>query len=121
MANKLKVQEQQTVIHLAKQGWGIRKIARELGISRNTVRGYVRALDLEDPDALAQRILESGSASVGDSKAHGNQTDLAVPRHLHARRIDGRMNVRGKTKSWRKSEKYANSKLRNGILISKRS
>lgn len=75
MANKLKVQEQQTVIHLAKQGWGIRKIARELGISRNTVRGYVRALDLEDPDALAQRILESGSASVGDSKVQGNQTD----------------------------------------------
>jgi transposase len=75
MANKLKVQEQQAVIHLAKQGWGIRKIARDLGISRNTVRGYVRALDREDPHAVAQRILESGSASVDRPETQPNQTD----------------------------------------------
>lgn len=78
MANKLKVQEQQTVIHLAKQGWGIRKIARELGISRNTVRGYVRALDLEDPEAIVQRIVESGSAPTGDRKSPPHETDPPV-------------------------------------------
>jgi transposase len=42
MANILKVQEQQTIRNLAASGWGIRRIARELGVSRNTVRGYLR-------------------------------------------------------------------------------
>lgn len=75
MANKLKVQEQQAVIHLAKQVWGIRKIARELRISRNTVRAYVRASDSEDPHAVEQRILQSGTASVDSPESQFNQTD----------------------------------------------
>lgn len=43
MANQLKVQEQETIIHLAGMGWGIRRIARELKLSRNTVRNYYRS------------------------------------------------------------------------------
>jgi len=42
MANRLKVQEQETILNLQRLGWTIRRIARELGVSRNTVRGYLR-------------------------------------------------------------------------------
>jgi transposase len=42
MANRLKVQEQETILTLQRRGWTIRRIARELQISRNTVRGYLR-------------------------------------------------------------------------------
>jgi len=31
------------IVHLHAQGWGSRRIARELGVSRNTVKRYVRA------------------------------------------------------------------------------
>lgn len=44
MANQLTVQEQETVRSLATQGWKIRRIAKELGLARNTVRQYVRAM-----------------------------------------------------------------------------
>ncbi len=73
MANQLKVQEQQAVINLANRGWGIRKIARELGLSRNTVRNYVRALRCDDPGALAEGILRSGE--VGKAAMQPIQTD----------------------------------------------
>jgi transposase len=42
MANRLKVQEQEAILNLNQQGWTIRRIARELRISRNTVRSYLR-------------------------------------------------------------------------------
>lgn len=75
MANKLKVQEQQTIIHLAKRGWGIRRIARELGISRNTVRDYVRALEPDDPSAIAEHILGSAPDPTIGSESEAIQTD----------------------------------------------
>ena len=40
MANVLTVQQQQAILTLAAQGWSIRRIARELGLHRNTVRTY---------------------------------------------------------------------------------
>ena len=36
--NRLKVKDQQTMIALHEQGWSKRKIARELGLDRVTVR-----------------------------------------------------------------------------------
>jgi len=45
MANQLTVQEQDAIRTLTRQGWKIRRIAKELGISRNTVRQYVRAME----------------------------------------------------------------------------
>lgn len=44
MANQLTVQSQDAIRTLASKGWKIRRIAKELGISRNTVRQYVRRL-----------------------------------------------------------------------------
>lgn len=73
MANKLKVQEQETIANLSRLGWGIRRIARELGLSRNTVRGYVRGLQASR--TLAEEFLNP-SASAGP----GIQTDpLSTP------------------------------------------
>jgi DNA-directed RNA polymerase specialized sigma24 family protein len=41
MANVLPVQTQQAILALQAQGRSIRRIARELGIHRKTVRGYL--------------------------------------------------------------------------------
>lgn len=38
MAHVLPVQQQHSILTLAKQGWSIRRIARELGVHRKTVR-----------------------------------------------------------------------------------
>ncbi len=64
MANQLTVQEQDAIRTLAKQGWKIRRIAKELRVSRNTVRQYVRALEpTTTPHALVE-VLESGNRPV---------------------------------------------------------
>jgi hypothetical protein len=77
MANKLKVQEQETIRNLTALGWGIRKIARELKLSRNTVRNYVRDLKGPDPGPLVEQILRSSTLSTPGS---GVQPDpLSTP------------------------------------------
>src|SRR5215207_8117023 len=50
MANKLKVQEQEAINNLVRLGWGIRRISRELGLSRNTVRAYARSVNVLPAD-----------------------------------------------------------------------
>lgn len=59
MANQLKVHEQTAIKQLNSLGWGIRRIARELKVSRNTVRNYVRSLEPSDPGALAEAIVKT--------------------------------------------------------------
>ena len=41
MSNVLKLSLQETIRSLHKKGWGQRRIARELGVHRKTVRGYL--------------------------------------------------------------------------------
>lgn len=48
MANVLKMAQIQTIEALWRRGWSCRRIARELGIYRDTVRGYVRRLQERD-------------------------------------------------------------------------
>jgi transposase len=72
MANKLKVHEQEAITNLTRLGWGIRRIARELGLSRNTVRGYVRNLKPAQPDDLVEQILKQ---SLGSAAVSRTQTD----------------------------------------------
>jgi len=48
------VQEQEAIRNLTALGWGIRRIARQLKVSRNTVRLYVRTL--EPPAPLARKL-----------------------------------------------------------------
>ena len=79
MANKLKVEEQEAIRNLTVLGWGIRRIARELRVSRNTVRNYVRILKQEDPEVLTERIITSG-LSKSQSEETPAQTDpLSTP------------------------------------------
>jgi len=70
--NKLMVQEQEAIRNLTALGWGIRKIARQLKLSRNTVRNYVRTLEPPDPGPIAEEILKSAAVSTAGS---GLQTD----------------------------------------------
>jgi transposase len=66
MANQLTVQEQEAIKALTKQGWKIRRIAKELGISRNTVRQYVRAMEPAPTcDDRVQAVLNAGAAGDG--------------------------------------------------------
>lgn len=51
MANQLNMAEVHTVQGLWKQGWSCRRIARELGIDRATVRNYVREVEKSPPEA----------------------------------------------------------------------
>jgi Homeodomain-like domain len=47
MSNVLKVSLQTTIYSLAERGWSQRRIARELGINRETVGRYLRLADAE--------------------------------------------------------------------------
>ena len=60
MANQLTVQTQNAIRTLTRQGWKIRRIAKELGISRNTVRQYVRAMEAA-PNCAAERTPTAAS------------------------------------------------------------
>ena len=77
MANQLTVQEYEAIRNLTALGWGIRRIARELKISRNTVRNYVRTFEPPDPGPIAEQILKSPTLSPSGS---GVQIDpLSTP------------------------------------------
>ena len=47
--NQLKVNQQQTIVALFEQGWSKRRIARELGVDRLTVRRCLAAADPKSP------------------------------------------------------------------------
>ncbi len=70
MANTLKVHEREAILNLVRLRWPIRKIARELGLSRNTVRGHVRALGPVDVEAMTERIMASSPPGSPGSVAH---------------------------------------------------
>jgi len=74
MANKIKVQEQEAIKNFVALGWAIRKIARELGVSRNTVRNHVRRLKHEDPGVLTERIVSS-ALSNSEAEVGSDETD----------------------------------------------
>lgn len=59
--NQLKVNDQQSIVTLHEKGWSKRKIARELGLDRVTVRKYLAAAKSPTP--------HTGSETDGDSKS----------------------------------------------------
>jgi predicted transcriptional regulator len=64
--NQLKVSLQQTILALAARDGSRRRIARELGINRETVGKYLRGQTSDEPAKPA--IPPTGSDTIGDSK-----------------------------------------------------
>lgn len=64
--NQLKVHQQQTIKALFERGWSKRRIARELGLDRVTVRKYLAGVDSKSPTP------PTGSAGPSDSKSPTN-------------------------------------------------
>lgn len=79
MANLLKMAEQQAIVALIQRGWSQRRIARELGIHRETVGRYIRlarghpAGDPAGPDSKPAKVI-TGSAD-GEATQPG---DVAI-------------------------------------------
>lgn len=72
MANVLKVQDQDSITHLAAAGWPIRRIARKLGLDRKTVRRYLRQAGASSATASASKsptISTPGSAAGSQPKS----------------------------------------------------
>ncbi len=72
MANVLKVQEQDSITHLAAAGWSIRRIARQLDLDRKTVRRYLRGDGSPTGLGAASKsppISTAGSAEASDPKS----------------------------------------------------
>jgi transposase len=67
MANRLKMAKIDAVLHLHKQHWSIRRIARELGISRKAVARHLR-LEQQAPK-VARAPIGSGGIIVGAKEA----------------------------------------------------
>jgi len=65
--NQLKVNQQETIIILVQKGWSKRRIARELGLDRATVRKYLRALSKSPAP-------QTGSEAMGEFKITQVQT-----------------------------------------------
>jgi len=61
--NQIKVNQQQTIVTLHQQGWSKRKIARELGLDRVTVRKYLAAVSSKSPTP------QTGSVAASESKS----------------------------------------------------
>jgi hypothetical protein len=73
------VQEQEAILNLDRRGWSIRRIARELRLSRNTVRGYLRQMACDPPPqstagAVAVSVQPDPLSTTG-SADQANQTD----------------------------------------------
>ncbi len=70
MANQLGMAEQHSIITLWRRGWSHRRIARTLGIHRETVSRYVRLASRRTEDAHAPPASTEGKpgSRVGDAK-----------------------------------------------------
>lgn len=79
MANTLLVQEREAIVNLARLGWTIRRIARELKVSRNTVRGYVRALQEASAEALTEAITASARTATASVQTDPLSTSGSSP------------------------------------------
>lgn len=58
--NQLKVNQQETIIALADKGWSKRRIARELGLDRVTVRKYLRSGQAKSPTPQTGSAADTG-------------------------------------------------------------
>ena len=66
---------------LGQLGWGAKRIARELGVARNTVRRYLRGARAEVQEHLAARRVDEAARAEAlrlyDGEAEGNAVVVA--------------------------------------------
>jgi transposase len=90
MANRLKMAEVHTILALWEQGWSFRRIARQLGVHRETVSRYVRAAEAAakpanptpgtgPPDAARPAMPTLGTAGPSDGPIVGGPPDFGLP------------------------------------------
>src|SRR6516165_5971156 len=80
MANRLKMALAQSIHTLYQQGWSQRRIARELGINRETVARHLR--DLRPPSKPANAPIGSGDVPDGSKPANapiGSEPAFTTP------------------------------------------
>lgn len=77
MANRLKMAVQHTIITLAQQGWSKRRIARQLGLDRDTVARYVRAAAAETTRSLDGAVEAAAAPSNAAISITGSQEAVA--------------------------------------------
>lgn len=76
--NQLKVNQQQTIVALHEQGWSKRRIARELGLDRLTVRRYLAAAGSKSP-AHPRTGSEGGSSKSPTPRTGSGPESLCAP------------------------------------------
>ena len=89
-AQMMKSDEVEAMLHLRELGWGLRRIAREFGCSRNTVRRYVAA------DGWMAYIRRSGGGKLEDQAAwlkerffqHGGNAEVVRQDLLREQGVD---------------------------------
>lgn len=74
--NQLKVNQQQSIIALFEQGWSKRRIARELGLDRLTVRRYLAVAAAKSPTP------RTGSDEAAQAKSPANPRTGSGPESL---------------------------------------
>src|SRR6185295_13441410 len=82
---QLKVNQQQTIVALRRQGWSKRRIARELDLDRATVRKYLAQADSKSP--TPQTGLSTGSGPVSSCEPWREQIEGALAQGLSIQRI----------------------------------
>ena len=87
--NQLKVNRQLSILSLFEQGWSKRRIARELGVDRATIRKYLADASAKSPTPQTGSSTKSGPASLCDPLSEkiqmAWQSGLSIQRVLAAR------------------------------------
>ena len=79
MANHLKMAMVDTIVTLKQHGWSIRRIARELGIDRGTVRRYIRQEQLHPKPPTKAPTGSDGISKSPTNAPIGSQTGKDPP------------------------------------------
>ena len=75
MSNVLKVSNQETIRSLHQKGWSERRIARELGVNRRTVRRYASKCTILPPGSDASVEPKCTISSAGKSAGRQSQCE----------------------------------------------
>jgi transposase len=77
--NRLKVKDQQAIVTLNERGWSVRKIARELGLDRVTVRRYIRLAAKSSSPRTGFLESEDSKSPVVRTGSRANSSSSCAP------------------------------------------